>query len=84
MVGEGGSHALTMPPTPTPKSVQSKNTIGCFGGGAEVRQQLREERTRAAARQLLLAAQPEGRANSLVGTEEYLAPEVIADEGGSA
>ena len=33
---------------------------------------------------LLLLAEPEGRANSFVGTEEYLAPEVISAQGHAA
>ena len=35
----------------------------------------------AARRSMLLKAQPDGRANSFVGTEEYLAPEIITGTG---
>jgi phototropin len=43
-----------------------------------------EHEKAAAAENYVLLAEPEGRANSFVGTEEYLAPEVITGSGHSS
>jgi phototropin len=53
-------------------SIDTRDAVSGSGAGGE-----RPMR----GRRLLLAAQPKGRANSFVGTEEYLAPEVISGAG---
>jgi hypothetical protein len=68
------------PPQVTKGKGGEKVSVGC-GGGAGAEEEQLDPTLSPAGDGLLLMAEPEGRANSFVGTEEYLAPEVRARSG---
>ena len=76
---EAGAAASTagsaQPPAAGSNSTSSSTTEAAAAAGAGVFG--RPAGGLASGQQVLLVAQPSGRANSFVGTEEYLAPEVI-------
>ncbi len=72
---------MVLPPSP-PAAAAGGGAVqqpakGAAGAATDKDGYVRKPATLASGQQVMLVAQPDGRANSFVGTEEYLAPEVI-------
>jgi serine/threonine protein kinase len=67
-----------------PAAAAAAAARGAGAAGAPPAAAAQQQQQRAGRKRLLLVATPEGRANSFVGTEEYLAPEVISGAGHDA